>query len=196
MLQPIWRKSPSRSGMAHKAVESVRNDPATPAVMFVCTANQIRSPLAEYLLRDQLFQRGHPNRPWRVESAGVWAQDGLPVLDVVYQVGLEFDLDLCKHRTRSVASVALHEFDLIVAMEQRHVATLCNEFPRLSSRIMTLGEALSGHGFDIVDPVHNSPRAVRATVRELANLLTWGFTTLQQRTEALFEQHGVSALSR
>jgi protein-tyrosine phosphatase len=196
MLQPIWRKSPSRSGMAYNADESVRADPATPAVLFVCTANQIRSPLAEYLLRDQLRQRGDPNRQWRVESAGVWAQDELPVLDVVYQVGLDFGLDLCRHRTRSVASVALYGFDLVVAMEQRHAATLCNEFPQLSNRIMTLGEALSGYGFDIVDPAPHTPRAVRATARELAKLLTWGFSTLQQRVEALYAQHGVSALSR
>jgi protein-tyrosine-phosphatase len=118
----------------------------------------------------------------------VWAQDGLPVLEAVYQAGLDHGLNLALHRARSVASVALQEFDLILAMERKHAVTLCNEFPQFGSRVMTLGEAVSGYGFDVIDPPRHAPRAIRATAREIAELLTWGFTTLQQQVKTLHEQ--------
>lgn len=154
------------------------------AVLFVCTANRIRSPLAEYLLLDLLHARGDCEGPWRVESAGVWAQEGLPVLDPVYEVGLTYGFDLSSHRARAVSSLPLAEFDLILAMERKHAATLHNEFPELRSRVMTVAEALSGYAFDVVDPPGHTARAIRATGRELFGLLSWGFDRLPPLLQA------------
>jgi protein-tyrosine-phosphatase len=192
MLEPIWRKV-SSPGLNPRVEERAQPRPEWPAVLFVCTANRIRSPLAEYMLLDLLQRRAH-HQPWRVESAGVWAQDGLPVLDAVYQAGLEFGLDLGDHRARAVAALNLQQFDLILAMERKHAATLYNEFPQLRSRIMTLGEAVSGYEFEIVDPPRHAPRAVKATAKELAELLAWGVDALQERLQALRQQRRIGAL--
>jgi protein-tyrosine-phosphatase len=136
------------------------------------------------MLRDLLARRGNEGCAWRIESAGVWAQEGLPVLKAVNQVGLDYGLDLANHRARSVAAIGVEQFDLILAMERKHAATLANEFPELRSRIMTLGEAVSGYEFEIVDPPRHAPRAIRATAKELAGILAWGFDGLRQRLEA------------
>lgn len=183
MLQPQWRKPPTARVGKFKVKQRTEADPAWPAVLFVCTANRIRSPLAEYLLLDLLDRRAGSVGPWRVESAGVWAQEGLPVLDAVYRVGLDYRFDLGSHRARAVSSLALEEFDLILTMERTHTATLVNEFPHLHSRILTLGEALSGYAFDIVDPPGHTSRSIRATGRELAEILAWGFDRLPPRLE-------------
>nr|NIM45857.1 hypothetical protein [Nitrososphaeria archaeon] len=50
-----------------------------PAVLFVCSANQCRSPIAEVLFREHLEQIGIGDE-WRVESAGIWAMDGAPAM--------------------------------------------------------------------------------------------------------------------
>jgi protein-tyrosine-phosphatase len=123
-----------------------------------------------------------------VESAGVWAQEGLPVLPAVHKAGLELGLDLGDHCARPVAGLDLPQFDLILTMERMHAATLGNEFPQLRPRIMTLGEAVSGYEFEIVDPPGHAPRAIRATAKELAELLAWGIEGLQARLETSKER--------
>lgn len=194
LLRPhplAYPDAPPQKDMPSKP-DSVRK----PAILFVCTANRIRSPLAEHILFNLVKRRSKGMAVWRVESAGVWAQEGLGVLPEVYQAGLEYGLDLRAHRTQTVASIGLHQFDLILAMEQMHEATICNEFPQLCGRVMTLGEALTGYAFDVADPRGHTPRAVRATTRELVNLLTWGFTPLRQRVEALAGERGELASAR
>lgn len=44
-----------------------------PSVLFVCTANMCRSPMAMVLFRRRLDQAGLASG-WRVESAGAWAR--------------------------------------------------------------------------------------------------------------------------
>jgi len=194
MLQPLWRK-PSGHPQAREEIENhAPQRPQTPAVLFVCTANRIRSPLAQYmlldLLRRQAGETGYLRLPWRVESAGVWAEEGLPALQQVIKTGREHGLDLSKHRSRSAAAIALHQFDLILTMERVHAATLCNEFPEICERVMTVGAALAGREFDVVDPPHNSRRALRATARDLAALLASGFTRLQEHVDLATQQEG------
>jgi protein-tyrosine phosphatase len=187
MLQPLWRKPAGQPRIRQKIENHVPKSPQTPAVLFVCTANRIRSPLAQYMLLDLLRKHNSemsaPNLPWRVESAGVWAEEGLPVLELVIKIGREHGLDLSRHRSRSAAAIGIHQYDLILTMEHVHAATLCNEFPQICGRVMTVGAALAGREFDVVDPPHQSRRAVRATARELAALLATGLTRLQEHMD-------------
>jgi protein-tyrosine phosphatase len=56
-----------------------------PSVLFVCRANQFRSPLAAACLQRAIKQVG-TGTDWVVESAGTWTKPGLPVPQVVLQV--------------------------------------------------------------------------------------------------------------
>jgi hypothetical protein len=58
-----------------------------------------------------------------------------------------------------------------------------NEFPHLRNRVLTLGEIVSGYPFDIVDPPRHTPRAIRATARELAEIIGWGFDSISDHIE-------------
>ncbi|MFN8466532.1 MAG: hypothetical protein U0X20_13325 [Caldilineaceae bacterium] len=192
MLQPLWRKPPGHPRAPQKTETYAPQSPQAPAVLFVCTANRIRSPLAQHmlleLLRRQRGETGSPDLQWRVESAGVWAEDGLPVLEQVIRAGREYGLDLSRHRSRSAAVIGLHQFDLILTMERVHAATLCNEFPQICGRALTVGAALTGREFEVVDPPHHSRRAVRATADELAALLASGLNRLQEQVALARQQ--------
>ena len=49
-----------------------------PKVLFVCTANRFRSPLAAAIFKRFLLESQETGR-WRVSSAGTWTRSGLPV---------------------------------------------------------------------------------------------------------------------
>ena len=90
-----------------------------PSILFVCTANQIRSPIAAALFKDILNKSGQA-QAWRVESAGTWTSHGLPANRAAQRVMREMNIDLSQHRTRCITRDLLATFDLILVMEHGH----------------------------------------------------------------------------
>src|SRR5215210_4001197 len=89
-------------------------------VLFVCTGNTCRSPMAEALLRDALASRGADQIT--VSSAGTGAWEGAPASEGAYLVGLEQGLDLSAHRARLLTPDLVRSADLILAMSGQHRA--------------------------------------------------------------------------
>ena len=140
-----------------------------PSVLFVCTANQIRSPIAAALFRDILNKTGQA-QDWRVESAGTWTQTGLPASRVAQRVMRELNIDLSQHRTCCVTRDLLAAFDLILVMEHGHKEALRAEFPAIADRVYLLSEMASETG-DVPDPRTGTVDDVRETVSTLQALL-------------------------
>jgi len=144
-----------------------------PAILFICTANQCRSPIAEVLFKRQI-QPHVTNAPWRVESAGTWAYNNKPAHPQMCTVAREVGLDLSQHRARRIEKVpALVQFDLILTMERSHQEGLQSEFPAMRQRIHLLS-ALAGTPYDISDPIGGSLDDFRYTLRELDVLIQAG----------------------
>jgi protein-tyrosine-phosphatase len=66
-------------------------------LLFVCTGNLCRSPMAEALLRQRLEDANLTPRV-QVRSAGVWAQEGRPASAEAIEVMAERALDIEDHR--------------------------------------------------------------------------------------------------
>jgi protein-tyrosine-phosphatase len=115
---------------------------------------------------------------WRVESAGVWAMDGAPAMALAREVMNERGLDLSNHRSQGVHADMLHEFDLILVMENAHLRSLERNYPDEADKVYLL-TAMVGEDSNVDDPVYGTIETYRATAAELENLLEQGFERIR-----------------
>lgn len=107
------------------------------SILFVCTGNTCRSPLAEALCRNLLAERlgvgpGELEaRGFVVRSAGVAAFPGDDATPEAAEVAREFGADLAAHRSRPVNPELLAGATDVIAMTAAHAAMLSLRFPGL-----------------------------------------------------------------
>jgi protein-tyrosine-phosphatase len=123
-----------------------------PTVLFVCTANQGRSPIAEAIFRKLLNERSPDAEDWRVNSAGTWAQSGKPAASGSRILMADRGMDLSRHRSRPVTARLLAASDLIITMEAGQKESICIEFPEAAHKVFLLSEMV-GDEMDISDPI-------------------------------------------
>src|SRR6185295_922503 len=88
-------------------------------LLFVCTGNTCRSPMAEAIARREAIERGLADV--EVSSAGTSAWDGAPASDGALLVALERRLDLGNHRAQQLSAELVAEHDLILVMGPHHL---------------------------------------------------------------------------
>jgi protein-tyrosine-phosphatase/tRNA A37 threonylcarbamoyladenosine synthetase subunit TsaC/SUA5/YrdC len=104
-------------------------------ILFVCTGNTCRSPLAEGLAKKLLADRLHcevdelPNRGFWVVSAGVSASSGSPASSGSIEAAAELGSDLSGHESRPVNPQLLAAADEVIAMTRSHAHTLAVRYP-------------------------------------------------------------------
>jgi len=154
-----------------------------PSILFVCSANQCRSPMAEVLFRQLLQEKGEADE-WRVESAGVWAYEGAGATQSAQVVMAERGLDLANHRSQPTDPTFIKQFDLIIVMEVEHKVVLQERNPALAERILTIRELVGGQG-DFDDPVGGSVEVYRRAAGEIYQLLDQAFPSIVSTIESL-----------
>ena len=149
-----------------------------PRILFVCTANQCRSPMAEVLFKQMLSEKKNPDG-WTVESAAAWGSSGEPATENARQVAADHGLDLDQHRSQRVEDLDLKSFDLILVMQTGHQEGLRAEFPDLAERIRMLAE-MSGSPYGVRDPAGEDLERYQRTWAEIERLLEDGFTNIME----------------
>ena len=146
-------------------------------LLFICSANMCRSPMAEALFSNLLKQRGDLG-DWYVSSAGVWALEGNRASEGAVKAMERRGIDLRSHRARQVTAEMIIDSDLILVMEQNHKEALRASFPRFASKIYLLSEMV-GLSHDIRDPIGGMAADYDDTADELEKLFKAGFLRIQ-----------------
>ena len=134
-------------------------------ILFVCTGNTCRSPMAEAIARKITIERGLTDI--EAASAGTSAHDGAPASDGALLVGMERNMDLSLHRAQMLTRDLVRDADLLLAMGPHHLERI--EALGGSGRAFLLTDFAS-HGANthpIGDPVGAELDVYRGTADEL-----------------------------
>lgn len=102
-------------------------------ILFVCTGNICRSPMAEGIFK-KLLSTGERERI-DVASAGLFAFPGNQASGLARQVAKEHGVDLSRHRARLVSAKLMSWADLVLVMEPAHRETLIACYPEAKTKI-------------------------------------------------------------
>ena len=120
-------------------------------VLFVCTGNICRSPMAEGLLREILADR--LKSKVIVSSAGTHANEGQKAEPQAIIAAQEAGADISDHRARPVAPDLIEQNDLILVMEKLHAIAIKSMLPDKENRVRMVGEYNpTGNIVEIPDP--------------------------------------------
>ena len=123
-------------------------------VVFLCTGNTCRSPLAEALCKKRLADRlgcaieELPARGFHVQSAGVAAAGGMPAATEAASVACGYGADLAAHRSQPLTSELAARADYLVGMTSSHLRAVTDYFGHLGVTPRRLDPA-----GDIADPI-------------------------------------------
>jgi protein-tyrosine-phosphatase len=126
-----------------------------PSILFVCTANICRSPMAAALFRARLGNEVPGSENWLVDSAGTWAEADIPASENSVKAMSRRKLDISSHRSKEINKALLEKSDLILVMEPGHKEALQVEFPGIAERVFLLSE-MSGEAAAVQDPYGRS----------------------------------------
>lgn len=107
------------------------------SLLFVCTANRVRSPFAAAVARRLVAEH---DLPLDVDSAG-FLDAGYAADADMSHVARKRGLDLSGHVSRQVDVALLERSDIVIAMTGQHVIDLAGIAPTATRRILTLREA-------------------------------------------------------
>lgn len=153
-------------------------------VLFVCTGNICRSPIAERMLEESITQG---NLAISVSSAGTRALNGMPMRPESQRVLREHGLATGEFRSRMLTPAMVADSDLILGMSREHRAFSRQLVPARWKRMYALREiAMSPSvvpagsrvgsravdptdaGLDIADPIGKSAAEFDAVARQIA----------------------------
>lgn len=143
-------------------------------ILVVCVGNICRSPTGERLLKSHL-----PSLT--IESAGLGALVGKAADASAISIAAEHQISLDGHCARQITGRMCREYDLILAMEKRHIATLHDLAPEMRGKVMLFGHWDDER--DIPDPYRKSREAFEAVYQLIDR-------SAQQWAQALKAQQG------
>lgn len=129
-------------------------------LIFVCTGNTCRSPMAEGLFR---ALDGEARTGLHASSAGLFVHEGLPASEYAVQAAGELGADLSSHRARQLTPELVRQAQYLVCMTAAHYDRLVQAMPWAQDKVFTLAPD------DVADPFGGTLETYRACAAQLAD---------------------------
>jgi L-threonylcarbamoyladenylate synthase len=152
-------------------------------IVFVCTGNTCRSPMAEGLFKHRLAERLNcgvdelPSRGLAISSVGISALANDAATREAADILAELGIDLSAHRSRPASTDIIGRADDVIAMTRSHLVTLVSKYPVLSGSL----RLLCGPDGDLDDPIGGGIDVYRACAG-----------TIQRHVDRLILEMGLS----
>lgn len=143
-------------------------------IIFVCTGNTCRSPMAEAILKKMVYNE---NLDVVVESRGTSVYSEDPINPKSVQALATIGIFNVMHRARQIMKTDIEESDIVLTMTQQHKLALLKTYPDFRYKIFTLAEYAVDSRDDISDPFGKSQIFYNFCLQEIKKLV-----------EALFEE--------
>jgi len=148
------------------------------SILFVCTGNICRSPMAMGLLRERLHEEGLEGE-YRVHSAGVWGLKSQPPSTYSRQMMAQRGIDISDHRSHDLTPEDVEEADLILTMERGQAEAIRLEFPQHAHKVYLLSQMI-GRQYEIRDPYGDSLQEYRQCAAEIERLIEEGYPRMME----------------
>lgn len=131
-------------------------------IIFVCTGNTCRSPMAEALMKKYCMENG---LDFDISSGGIMLEPDVDVSRNSVIAMQDYGIDISAHEPKAITIDDISEADLILTMTSSHAEFLKNATPQFAQKIYTLAE-ISGAD-EIIDPFGQSLDVYRSCAEKI-----------------------------
>lgn len=142
-------------------------------VLFVCSGNTCRSPMAKELFTQFLthYEREGLSAEYQAISAGLFAADGWPASPEALEVMEEYGIDLSRHRSRPLDQDLVEEADLILVMTRGHYSQVIERYQSSRDKTFILSEWAGCQGQEISDPFGMGKESYKKSAEQIRSML-------------------------
>ena len=130
-------------------------------ILFVCTGNTCRSPMAERIARAIDADTPASGITTRFGSAGIAAADGMPATPEADEALRQRGIEPTEHRSRALTPALIDEAEIIFTMTPSHAEAIMHAAPDAAHKVFPLADAEP-----VEDPIGQGPEVYRCDYRE------------------------------
>lgn len=160
--------------MKKKNIKSKIRKPQQYVILFICSGNLCRSPMAKGLM-DKIIIDNMPNTKSAIKittlSAGTIAVNGELPTDHAQQAVRKYGADISRHLSAPLTEERIKMADLILTMQEKHKAAVLQLVPTAKAKTFVITKYISKDKQGIADPIGQPLEKYQATAEKLYLIL-------------------------